>query len=1414
MMKLAILVATFFVAASLFAQENSRNYLVHAGKGASVLSGDLRSNVADFSADASTHFDGKAYVLVQFNGIPTDEQKEAYAFYGCELIKYIPNYAWIAKVDTNISQNVLSALNVRHIMAVPLEWKMSNEMMSAVVPEHAGNVDDVRVNVLFWEQPSNRSFEDLLSDFEVEIEVVNNERAAVSLSSGLENLMQLAEHPLVQYIEFTEAPIEFEGIKEESERIISTYISNNPGKGYYFDGSGVNIAVDEGGILDTLENPNYRTRIDRTYENGTTVGGHKTSVSARMAKAGNIDPREQGTAFGATLFSGGVGTSQAATSDIVITNRSYGWGCPSSTETYNSGSYNYDYDVRNNPQWIITHSAGNAGGSNCYVGTAGWGNITGMPKMAKNIFAVGSSNNDGVLTGFSSRGPAKDGRILPHIVSPGPGGTSHASPNLAGVFGQLNQAYRYYNSNITPQSGLLKAIIMNTADDMQNPGPDFQTGFGHVNARRAFEVVRLGQHANNFVSQGSSQQHSITVPANVKELKVMVYWVDWEATAGITTRSLVNDLDIVLQDPTATNYQPWVLNPTFDPILLDQNAVRATDTLNNHEQITIDEPIAGNYQLTVTGTMVPQGPQLYFMTYEFVMDDIVVTHPHGGEKFVPGETERLRWDAFDSTLTFDISYSNDGGTSWSSIASGVGQDSRYYDWTVPQNLTDQAMIRVERGTTAGESDAHFSISELPQDLELVWSCADSSLFAWDNFLNADGYTVYRIVGDYMDSVAYTTNTSMVLNGLSLIESEYVSIAVVQNGVTSRRVIAIEREPTYLNCNMNDLGTLEILSPGAESLPDCMASALNVEIKVRNWGVNAVDSIPVAYRINGGPIAQEVIYATIPSGGEYDVQFSSSTSFNLGGNSIEAWTEFSGDAIVMNDTISDSVWVYASSSSGPNITEIFDNFTNCSTAWDCELVDCAMQNGWHNVSNGSGDDIDWRTHSGATGSGNTGPSADHTTGNGKYLYLEGSGPCVNVTARLHSPCIDLSGINQAEMTFWYHAYGAAIGELHVDVIADGALIEDAMTPVIGEQGDLWIQASVDLSPFSNQQIVVIIRGVMGGTWTSDWGIDDINISVAPIASYTASETQVCPNETVTMTNNSLYGFAYDWSFQSNTVTYVNGTNSSSSNPQVDFNAPGWYTVQLIASNGAGDDTLTNVDYIYVWEDQPSLNPIEICEGDSVILTSNNNGQTADYYLNGSNVYSGTDPSYYFANAVAGDEIYVVYDINGLCTLTSDTVIVNSFDVETGIAQNGLQIDAVASNAQYQWLDCLNGYSPIAGEVNQSFVPINDGEYAVQVTENGCIDTSACLVFNTTSLNEVVLENILCFPNPTTDEVTVQFDQVKTFVTIEIYSTLGQELQSQKFVNTSEETLALPDEPAVYVLKVTTDLGSSILRVVKK
>jgi len=57
-------------------------------------------------------------------------------------------------------------------------------------------------------------------------------------------------------------------------------------------------------------------------------------------------------------------------------------------------------------------------------------------------------------------------------------------------------------------------------------------------------------------------------------------------------------------------------------------------------------------------------------------------------------------------------------------------------------------------------------------------------------------------------------------------------------------------------------------------------------------------------------------------------------------------------------------------------------------------------------------------------------------------------------------------------------------------------------------------------------------------------------------------------------------AWTWTFTPNTVTYLNGTNANSQNPQVTFDAPGNYAVKLMVSNDGGADSITKTGYIFV------------------------------------------------------------------------------------------------------------------------------------------------------------------------------------------------------------------------------------------
>ena len=125
----------------------------------------------------------------------------------------------------------------------------------------------------------------------------------------------------------------------------------------------------------------------------------------------------------------------------------------------------------------------------------------------------------------------------------------------------------------------------------------------------------------------------------------MVYWPDFPGAAN-ASKALVNDLDMALLAPGGTTtYLPWVLNPTPNAITLDAPAIRAIDTLNNMEQVTLINPPSGTYQIRVNGTEVPMGPQTFYVVTQLYQDELVLTYPIGGEGFVPGEKEIVRWDA-------------------------------------------------------------------------------------------------------------------------------------------------------------------------------------------------------------------------------------------------------------------------------------------------------------------------------------------------------------------------------------------------------------------------------------------------------------------------------------------------------------------------------------------------------------------------------------------------------------------------------------------------------------------------------------------------------------------------------------------------------------------------------------------------
>jgi len=164
-----------------------------------------------------------------------------------------------------------------------------------------------------------------------------------------------------------------------------------------------------------------------------------------------------------------------------------------------------------------------------------------------------------------------------------------------------------------------------------------------------------------------------------------------------------------------------------------------------------------------------------------------------------------------------------------------------------------------------------------------------------------------------------------------------------------------------------------------------------------------------------------------------------------------------------------------------------------------------------------DDRDWTHNSGNTPSDNTGPSGDHTTGSGFYLYTEAT-ENLNMLFVLYGVCFDRSSLDNPEFQFYYHMHGAYMGNLVVQASDNGGLSWNNLWSVAGDQGDEWHQVIIDVSQYPNPVISIRIVAETGSDETSDIAIDDLYFGEYYHPTLTPTYT---PTPTMTPTNTPTF-----------------------------------------------------------------------------------------------------------------------------------------------------------------------------------------------------------------------------------------------------------------------------------------------------
>ena len=198
-------------------------------------------------------------------------------------------------------------------------------------------------------------------------------------------------------------------------------------------------------------------------------------------------------------------------------------------------------------------------------------------------------------------------------------------------------------------------------------------------------------------------------------------------------------------------------------------------------------------------------------------------------------------------------------------------------------------------------------------------------------------------------------------------------------------------------------------------------------------------------------------------------------------------------------------VQSTISSFPYVQDFETSTTNPVTARPFGIL-----SDWYNRAGGS--DF-WRSAASADAQPTFGASTDHTSGAGRFAWLDDSQAPIATNAQWWMPVADLTTVTGPRLRFWYqnvadgNATEVDISTLNVLVSTNGgATFSTALT--VTERVNAWTQYFVDLTPFASAQTVVAFSiNEHAVDFNSDPSLDDVVIEAAP----TTAVFSLLPND---------------------------------------------------------------------------------------------------------------------------------------------------------------------------------------------------------------------------------------------------------------------------------------------------------------
>jgi len=420
-----------------------------------------------------------------------------------------------------------------------------------------------------------------------------------------------------------------------------------------------------------------------------------------------------------------------------------------------------------------------------------------------------------------------------------------------------------------------------------------------------------------------------------------------------------------------------------------------------------------------------------------------------------------------------------------------------------QNLSTSISFTVPSGALSGETRLRVSMkyNAIPTSCEVF------------GYGEVEDYTVI-LGGATPDTTAPTAPTSLVANNLTETtanlswnaSTDNVGVAnyklysgaslIATTATTSQQVTGLVIGTTY---------TFTVKAVDAAGNISSSSNALNVTTTDQTAPTvpagTAVTSITQNTATVNWNASQDNIGVTA-----YDVFVNSSLVGSTAGTTVNLTSLTAGTNYSVRVLAKDAAGNLSAQSTAVSFTTVAAPTAGC-TATAGAPYNEGFESGLGAWTQATGDDFNWTRTSGTTPSSNTGPTS--ASEGSFYMFVESSSPNYsNKTAYFNSPCYNLAGTSSPVFSFKYHMYGAAaMGSLTLQASTDNGTSWTDVWNKIGNQGNLWQTANVNLASITTGTVKLRFKGTTGTTWQGDMAVDALSLTDGTAAAPTPANLSI-------------------------------------------------------------------------------------------------------------------------------------------------------------------------------------------------------------------------------------------------------------------------------------------------------------------